>query len=630
MIGQQLKQHWQSGATIVEVMVAIALTGIFLPVLATALVAAHAGKATSIQQIQAQSLVREASDAVRSIRENGWTNVATDGTYHPVISGSAWTLSAGSEVINGLTRQVVISTPQRNAAGVIVGSGGTNDPSTKHVVVTVSWTSPTSGSLTADTYLTRWQNNNTWIQTLQTDFTSGTLVNTCTTSTCGVLNPPVDSVQLADSPATWQLPSIIGSYNITGAVSGLTVYFATISSVNYAFVGYSGGMAIVNVSNPAAPSLTSTYTAQGQVNGIFIVGTIAYLATSSNTAELVTVDISNPAIPLQLSTLNLGDTGDANTVTVNGNYAYVGKVSATAGNNEFYVVDVTSPLNIIVNGTLARLTANINSICVNPAGTVAYIATSQTNAQFRVVNVTNKLSPASSATVNLGAVANKLDCSSGTYVYIATQNNTTAGEVRVYNVTTPTAPTAVGSGYEMGGNITGLDIDPSNPNYLVLATSVANKQITSLNISTPSSISLISNLSTGSTLNKIMVVGSYAYIGSTNTSQELTVAYTGYRPTGTFESSSFDATTNVGYNYFTFNGNVPANTTLTFQIAANNTNSSWAYVGPDGTAGTSYSVGAKIPLSIVSNRYLRYKATLTTTSSQSTPRIDDVEVNYSL
>ncbi|MGH7241215.1 MAG: hypothetical protein ACREGB_02895, partial [Candidatus Saccharimonadales bacterium] len=84
-----------------------------------------------------------------------------------------------------------------------------------------------------------------------------------------------------------------------------------------------------------------------------------------------------------------------------------------------------------------------------------------------------------------------------------------------------------------------------------------------------------------------------------------------------------------GYNYFTFTGTAPAGTTLQFQIAANNTNSGWSYVGPDGTASTYYTAGGSVPLSLVSNRYFRYKAYLTTTNGQATPKIDDVEVNYS-
>src|SRR6185503_12415280 len=102
-------------------------------------------------------------ESVRSIREQNWNNVASDGTYHPEISSDHWSLVSGSETIGNFTRQVIISSVERDDSGNIVSSDGTNDPSTKHVSVIISWASPVNGSLTTGTYLTRWENDGTWI-----------------------------------------------------------------------------------------------------------------------------------------------------------------------------------------------------------------------------------------------------------------------------------------------------------------------------------------------------------------------------------------------------------------------------------------------------------------------------------
>ena len=175
----------ERGATLVEVLVAIALAGVMLPTLATALITSHAGRASSRQQLQAAALMREATEAVRTVRESGWNNIATDGTYHPSISGDSWTLASGSETIGDFTRQVVISTAQRDSGGAIVASGGTNDPATKHIEVTVSWETPYSSSVSDDTYLNRWQGNAIWAQTIQADFASGVATNTTVTNNSG-------------------------------------------------------------------------------------------------------------------------------------------------------------------------------------------------------------------------------------------------------------------------------------------------------------------------------------------------------------------------------------------------------------------------------------------------------------
>lgn len=181
--GFRIKQ--QAGATLIEVLVAIAITGLFLPVLATVLLAAQSGKTSTSLQLQATSLLHEGDEAVRSVRNTGWSGIATDGTYHPVISGSNWTLVNGSQTIGGFTRQVVISPAQRDGGGSLVSTGGNDDPSTKHIVVTVSWSTPNSASLSSDMDLSRWQHNAAWQQTTQADFTAGTLTGTTPTNTAG-------------------------------------------------------------------------------------------------------------------------------------------------------------------------------------------------------------------------------------------------------------------------------------------------------------------------------------------------------------------------------------------------------------------------------------------------------------
>src|SRR3989344_9611665 len=111
-----------SGQSLVEILIAIGLTGILLPALLTGLVSSREGKAQEGQRLQATALLREGEEAVRSVREKGWTNVAANGTYYPEISGSSWVLTScgGScPAINGYTRPIVISDAQRDASGQI-------------------------------------------------------------------------------------------------------------------------------------------------------------------------------------------------------------------------------------------------------------------------------------------------------------------------------------------------------------------------------------------------------------------------------------------------------------------------------------------------------------------------------
>ncbi|MBI4160259.1 prepilin-type N-terminal cleavage/methylation domain-containing protein [Candidatus Wolfebacteria bacterium] len=68
---------------------------------------------------------------------------------------------------------------------------------------------------------------------------------------------------------------------------------------------------------------------------------------------------------------------------------------------------------------------------------------------------------------------------------------------------------------------------------------------------------------------------------------------------------------------------------LRFQIASNNDNATWNFIGPDGTAASYYAVtGTPIHASHAGNRYLRYEAYLKTADPNFTPGVTDVAVEF--
>lgn len=101
--------------------------------------------------------------------------------------------------------------------------------------------------------------------------------------------------------------------------------------------------------------------------------------------------------------------------------------------------------------------------------------------------------------------------------------------------------------------------------------------------------------------------------------------------TSTLTSSTFDTGTNSS-NFTTLEWEPPSqdqSTVLAFQLAANNDNATWNYVGPDGTSSTYYAVpGSNISSALDNNRYLRYRAYLFTSNSRKTPVLSAVKINY--
>jgi Ca2+-binding RTX toxin-like protein len=89
---------------------------------------------------------------------------------------------------------------------------------------------------------------------------------------------------------------------------------------NYAYVADdSSGLQIINISNPAAPSLSGTYDTTGSANGVEVVGNYAYVADWDSGLQII--NISNPAAPSLSGSYDT--TGYAQGVQVVGNYAYI-------------------------------------------------------------------------------------------------------------------------------------------------------------------------------------------------------------------------------------------------------------------------------------------------------------------
>ncbi|PIS07581.1 hypothetical protein COT78_02690 [Candidatus Berkelbacteria bacterium CG10_big_fil_rev_8_21_14_0_10_43_13] len=104
----------------------------------------------------------------------------------------------------------------------------------------------------------------------------------------------------------------------------------------------------------------------------------------------------------------------------------------------------------------------------------------------------------------------------------------------------------------------------------------------------------------------------------------------GYESSGNFISQSIDLSGKVIVGNLDFNTTAPSNTEIKFQIAGNNDNATWSFIGPDGTSGTYFtSSGTVIDSSLNGNQYFQYKAFLSTTNPSATSVLSDITINYS-
>jgi uncharacterized repeat protein (TIGR01451 family) len=114
-----------------------------------------------------------------------------------------------------------------------------------------------------------------------------------------------------------------------------------------------------------------------------------------------------------------------------------------------------------------------------------------------------------------------------------------------------------------------------------------------------------------------------------------TYMQTGFAASGNLVSSLKDSNPSPGFTTswttLSWTATVPASTSVQFQVAASNSATGpFNFVGPDGTAATFFTTSGASLSQFNGNRYLEYKAYLSTSNSAVTPTLSDVTICYNV
>lgn len=641
---EQLHRYNNQGQLLVELLIALAVSAILIPAIMTGFIASRQGVAQARQRLEATALARQISDAVLIVRDAGWSNVATSGTYHPVITGDTWTLASGSAVVNGYTESLVISDVFRDPSGAIVTTGGAVDPSTKKVTVTVSWGLPIVSSVVESFYITR-LTNLSWIQTTQSDFDAGVKKDVITTNTNG------GEITLGSGgKADWCEPNLsiaaldLPKYGVANAITAIEGRVFAGTGENASGVSFAN-IAVSNT-DPPISSISGTFNGY-KTNAVFGEANYAYLASDTNAKEIEIVDLTtNPYS--EAGYFDAPGNGNGDSVFVVDNVGYM-----TSG-NKFYTFNLSSKSGS--RPQLGSATLAATGVKIFIVGNYAYVAIAGATQEMQIINVTDptRLSIVGQADVN-GAAANDIFVNSnGTRAYLSTNADSSKQEFFIIDTSTKTGnrPT-VGSYDAAGMNPRGITVVPGNKAILVGTGGTQQYQVIDITderhpihctsggrsggIAIPSGIHGIASV--------LEADGdAYSYIITGDGSSELKIIEGGpggkYAVSGWLESSTLDATRSAAFNRFFGNSVLPDNTNVEYQVSgADPVNNScvgavFTYIGPDGTGGTRFATGSAIPLSAGPGyknpaRCFRYKAYLSTKDQSSAPVFTDMTVNYS-
>jgi len=146
-----------------ELLIAIAIFATIAAGVAVPIIGSHLSSLGDRQTFQANTLLTESWEAIRSIQNRDWTELQ-DGDHGLSLVDGRWVLTGISDLQDGISRVINLSTPQRDAQGNLVDVGGDPDPDTKKVSLRLFWQPPYSDvrTLVAESLLTNHKNPGVW------------------------------------------------------------------------------------------------------------------------------------------------------------------------------------------------------------------------------------------------------------------------------------------------------------------------------------------------------------------------------------------------------------------------------------------------------------------------------------
>lgn len=434
------------GFSLVEIILASAIFVFIVAALIGNIIYVQESAVVSGARARAVALAEEGLEASRNIRDASFANL-TDGNHGLAISSNQWTFSGTQDVTDSVfTRQLQISTPSANR---------------KQVISQVTWqqTPQRTGSVSLTTYLTNWLATagigNWSLPILEGTYNAAGNEDGFKVFVSGnyaylVRNNGTPDFLVIDI-SNLAAPTLAGSLSLTG--TPMSVWAVG----NYAYVANrddSQEIQVIDISNPAAPSQVFSYNASGTNDGdaLFISGNYLYLARFGAAGpELVIMDISSPAVPTLTGSFDFGATDTFYDLFVYNGYAFLVSGSNT---QEVAIVDVSAPAtpNFVVSVNLSG-----NSDALSIAGFTDRLVVGRTSGEVVLLDISTPASPAVISTVATTGSVFDLDIgNSNNYVWLASSGG--ASEFKIIDISNQAAPTVLGT-LDLAGSLNGIFYD---------------------------------------------------------------------------------------------------------------------------------------------------------------------------
>lgn len=409
----------RAGQSLIEILMGVALMAMGIS-FATILI--YGGQNVLIDRgnsLEARSLAEEGLDAARSIGARSWANL-TNGTYGLNFANNKWSFSSGADYRNIFTRKVTVSDigqDEKQIASDVTWSANAKLGEVKFVTILTNWKNaiapPDPGDTGGTGIAGDWQNPITLGSVdlgageSATDLDVESKIVYMTAQASSQAKPDFFIVDATDG----QHPFIASSLDTGPGLLSLD------ASTNYAYAGNnntSGQLQVINISNKNSPVLTKSFTLSGVSgsgavgNTVFYANSKIYVGTKKATGpEFHVIDVSNPASPSELGSLEIN--ANVNAIYVSGNVAYL----ATSDTQELKVLDVSNPGSMTQIGFFDAPGESEDGKAIDLVGTKLYLGrlvggNHPNHHEFHIIDVSSSTSPQNLGSVDLATDLNDL------------------------------------------------------------------------------------------------------------------------------------------------------------------------------------------------------------------------------
>ncbi len=311
--------------------------------------------------------------------------------------------------------------------------------------------------------------------------------------------------------------TLINQYDIPVNVNGLDVF--VVDDIAYLVTNRNNSEEFyaLDVSTPEGEiTQLGSVEINATINGLWISGNYAYLATEGNDKELSVIRLSDYT---EVNTFSLTGSSNMTSIQVMDNVAYMGRESS--GESEFYALDITDPEGVISEIDSINLGGDdVETISVY--GDLAYVGTDNANKEVIIIDL-NTFTESASIDLTGSNYAYAIIVQ-GAHIYVGTTNNDYEVQILRGAQGGWINPQITGSANIVGDDDANDVFVSGNYAYVVTQEdSGSAAEFFIFNISNPANPDLRSSLNLGDDINSVFVFEDYAYVTTDDNDEELMV-----------------------------------------------------------------------------------------------------------